>query len=256
MRTRFAIALVCLAMTADVLVAPSAASQLSVLISGGFSAAYREVLPTFERTSGIDVTTTSGGSIGSGPNTIPGQLRRGVEADVIILAREGMRDLMAEHLVLEGTDVDLARSVIGLVVRAGAPKPDISTVDNLKKVLVDARSVAVSSSTSGVYLTTTLFPKLGIGEQMAAKTSMAGAALVGRGEADVGLQQVSELLPIAGTQFVGRIPDEVQYVTTYAAAIGARSENRDNARSLIAFLSSDGVAEAIRRSGMEPVARP
>lgn len=255
MRTRFAIAIASLAMTAHVLVAPTAASQLSVLISGGFSAAYREVLPTFERTAGIDVATASGGSIGSGPNTIPGQLRRGVDADVVILAREGMRDLLAEHLVLEGTDVDLARSVIGLVVRAGAPKPDISTVDNLKKVLLSARSVAVSSSTSGVYLTTTLFPKLGIGEQMAAKTSMAGAALVGRGEADVGLQQVSELLPIAGTQFVGRIPDEVQYVTTYAAAVGARSANRDRARSLIAFLSSDGAAGAIRRSGMEPVVR-
>ena len=236
-----------------VLAAPAVASaQVKVIISGGFTAAYRELLPEFERTTGITVSTSSGGSVGSGPNTIGGQLRRGVPADMVILAREGLRDLMADQRILAGTDTDLGRSIIGMVVRAGAPKPDISTVDKLRQVLLASKSVAMSSSTSGVYLTTTLFPKLGIAEQMAPKTTMAGAVLVGRGEAEIGLQQVSELLPIAGTTFVGPIPSEVQYVTTYAAAVVAGSNQADAARRLIRFLASESSAGAITRSGMEP----
>jgi molybdate transport system substrate-binding protein len=230
-------------------------AQVKVIISGGFSAAYRELLPQFEQSTGIRVSTTSGGSVGTGPNTIPGQIRRGVEADVVILAREGLRDLAAERLIVQGSDVDLGRSVIGVIVRAGAPAPDITTVEKLRAALLAAKSVAVSSSTSGVYLTTTLFPKLGIADQMAPKTTMSGAALVGRGEAELGLQQVSEVLPIPNTQFVGTIPQDVQYVTTYAAAIVTRSTQIEAAKRLIAFLSSAGAESAIRRSGMEP-ARP
>jgi molybdate transport system substrate-binding protein len=233
----------------------SAAAQVRVIISGGFTAAYRELLPQFERSAGVTVTTSSGGSVGNGPNTIGGQLRRGVQADVVILAREGLQDLIAEHRTIAGSDADLARSIIGMVVPAGTPTPDISTVEKLKAVLLAAKSVAVSSSTSGVYLTTTLFPKLGIAAEMAGKTSMGGAAMVGRGEAEVGLQQVSEVMPIAGTQFVGTIPAEVQYVTIYAAAVVSGSTQVETAKRLIEFLSSPGAAAAIERSGMEPLAR-
>lgn len=231
----------------------SASAQVQVIISGGFTAAYRELLPSFQQSSGITVTTTSGGSVGSGPNTIGGQIRRGAPADVIILAREGLADLITEGRTVPGTDVDLARSVIGMVVRAGAPKPDISTIDRFKQALLDAKSVAMSSSTSGVYLTTTLFPKLGIAAQMASKTSMEGAALVGRGQAEIGLQQVSEVLAIPGTDFVGPIPQEVQYVTIYAAAVVAASTRVAAARRLIAFLASDESSVAIAKSGMEPL---
>ncbi len=243
---------VALAVGALVALPDAASAQLKVIASGGFTAAYRELLPQFERETGISVTTTSGGSIGSGPNTIGGQLRRGVQADLVILAREGLSELIAERRVVPGTDTNLARSLIGMVVRAGAPRPDISTVDGFTRVLLGAQSVAVSSSTSGVYLTTTLFPKLGIAEQMAAKTTMRGAALVGTGEAEIGLQQVSEVLPIKGTTFVGTIPAEVQYVTTYAGAVVAGSRQEDAARRLLTFLSSDGATAAIARSGMEP----
>lgn len=234
-------------------IAPSPAfAQVKVLISGGFSAAYRELVPEFEKTTGITVTTSSGASVGTGPNTIGAQIRRGVPADVIILAREGLRDLMAEQRTVPGTDVDLARSLIGVVVRSGAPKPDISTVDALKQTLLHAKSVAMSSSTSGVYLTTVLFPKMGIGEQMKDKVTMVGAAAVGRGEAELGIQQVSEVLAIAGVDYVGTIPAEIQYATTYAGAIVRGSQQVDAAKRLIAFLSSDGASPAIRRSGMEP----
>jgi molybdate transport system substrate-binding protein len=227
-------------------------AQVKVIISGGFSPAYRELVPEFEKDTGITVTTTSGGSVGSGPNTIGGQIRRGVPADVVILAREGLSDLIAEGRMVAGTDVDLARSIIGMIVRAGAPKPDISTVDALKQALLHAKSVAMSSSTSGVYLTTVLFPKLGIADQMAAKISTNGAAAVGRGEAEIGLQQVSEVLAVPGVDFVGSIPAEVQYVTTYAAAVVMGSTEVDASRRLIAFLSSERASAAIKKSGMEP----
>jgi molybdate transport system substrate-binding protein len=232
---------------------PSASyAQVKVIISGGFTAAYRELLPEFERTSGLTVTTTSGGSVGNGPNTIGAQIRRGVPADVIILAREGLTDLIREDRTVPGTDVDLARSVIGVIVHAGAPKPDISTVEALKQTLLKAKSVAMSSSTSGVYLTTVLFPKLGIADQMKGKISTNGAAAVGRGEAELGLQQVSEVLPVPNVDFIGTIPESVQYVTTYAAAVVKGSSQIDASRRLIAFLSSQGAMAAIKKSGMEP----
>jgi molybdate transport system substrate-binding protein len=227
-------------------------AQVKVIISGGFTAAYRELLPEFEKTSGITVTTTSGGSVGNGPNTIGAQIRRGVPADVIILAREGLKDLIGEGRTVPGTDVDLARSVIGVIVRAGAPRPDISTVEALKQALLRAKSVAMSSSTSGVYLTTVLFPKLGIADQMKDKISSNGAAAVGRGEAELGLQQVSEVLPVPGVDYVGTIPDEVQYVTTYAAAVVNGSSQVDASKKLIAFLSSEYAMAAVKKSGMEP----
>ena len=238
---------------AAVLLVPTASlAQVKVIISGGFSAAYRDLVPEFEKTAGITVATTSGGSVGSGPNTIGGQLRRGVAADVVILAREGLSELITEGRIVAGTDVDLGRSIIGMIVRAGAPKPDISTVEALKQTLLRAKSVAMSSSTSGVYLTTTLFPRLGIANEMAGKSTTSGAAAVGRGEAEIGLQQVSELLPVPGVDFVGTIPAEVQYVTVYAAAVVTGSKEIEASKRLIAFLASEGAVAAIKKSGMEP----
>jgi molybdate transport system substrate-binding protein len=238
--------------TALLMVPAASFAQVKVIISGGFSPAYRQLLPEFERSSGVTVTTTSGGSIGPGPNTIGGQIRRGVPADVVILAREGLSELIAEKRIVSGTDVDLAQSVIGMIVRAGAPKPDISTVDAFKQAMLRAKSVAMSSSTSGTHLTTTVFPRLGIAAEMAAKSSTSGAAAVGRGEAEVGLQQVSEVLAVEGVDFVGKIPAELQYVTTYAAGVVAGSREIEAAKKLIAFLSSPAAADAIRKSGMEP----
>jgi len=236
-----------------VLAFPAAAfAQVKVIISGGFTAAYRELLPEFEKTSGVTVTTTSGGSVGNGPNTIGAQVRRGVPADVIILAREGLKDLISEGRTVPGSDVDLARSVIGVIVRAGAPKPDITTVDALKQTLLRSKSVAMSSSTSGVYLTTVLFPRLGIANEMKDKITTNGAAAVGRGEAELGLQQVSEVLPVPGVDYVGTIPEAVQYVTTYAAAVVKESTEIDASKKLITFLSSEHARAAITKSGMEP----
>jgi molybdate transport system substrate-binding protein len=254
MKVQSNIARLALALVVTIALPSASYAQVKVIISGGFTAAYRELLPEFERTSGLTVTTTSGGSVGNGPNTIGAQVRRGVPADVIILAREGLTDLIKEDRTVPGTDVDLARSVIGVIVHAGAPKPDISTVEALKQTLLRAKSVAMSSSTSGVYLTTVLFPKLGIADQMKDKISTNGAAAVGRGEAELGLQQVSEVLPVPNVDFIGTIPEAVQYVTTYAAAVVKGSTQIEASKRLIAFLSSPGAMAAIRKSGMEPSA--
>jgi molybdate transport system substrate-binding protein len=132
-------------------------AQVNVLISGGFGGAYEELLPEFERASGIKVATGSGASQGTGPQTIAAQLARGVPCDVVILSREGLGELIAANRIVTGTDVDLARVPIGVAVQAGTPKPDVSTVEAFKQILLKAKTVAVPGSTSGIWLTTDLF---------------------------------------------------------------------------------------------------
>lgn len=241
---------------AAVLAVPTASfAQLKVIISGGFSAAYREVLPEFERTTGISVTTTSGGSFGNAPNTIGAQLRRGVPADVVIMSREGLSELIAEGRIAAGTDTDLAEASLGVAVRAGAAKPDITTIESFKQALLRARTVTYTSSTSGVYLMTILFPRLGIADEMARKSTTAGVATVASGEAELAVQPVSELLPVKGVDFVGTIPAELQKVNIYAAAVVAGSAQAAACKRLIAFLASDAAVAAIEKSGMQPTRR-
>jgi molybdate transport system substrate-binding protein len=242
-------------MVAGLLAWPTASfAQLKVIASGGFSAAYRQVLPEFERTTGITVATSSGASVGTDPNTIGGQVRRGVAADVIILSREGLNELIAEGRIVPGSDTDLAEVALGAAVRAGAPKPDISTVEAVTQTLLRAKSVTYTSSTSGVYLMTVLFPRLGIAEQMAKKSTTAAAAAVARGEAEITIQPVSELLAVKGIDFVGTLPAEIQKINVYAAAMVAGSAQAAAGKQLIAFLSSDAAKSAIKASGMEPPA--
>jgi molybdate transport system substrate-binding protein len=239
------------------LASPSPAhAQLKVIISGGFSTALQQVLPEFERSTGITVITLSGASQGKGPETIAAQLSRGVPADVAILSREGLAELIAAGRISAGTDVDLARAALGAAVRSGARKPDISTVEAFKQALVSARVVAVPASTSGIYLTTELFPRLGIADKLSTKIMPRGsqsAALVASGDAGIVVQPISELLHVPGIDFVGPIPAELQLIQTFAAAIVAGSTELEASRKLIAFLVSDRAAAAIKDNGMEPV---
>ncbi len=235
-----------------------ARAQLKVIISGGFSTAYQQVLPEFERSTGITVTTLSGASQGKGPETIAAQLSRGVPVDVVILSREGLAELIAAGRINAGTDLDLARAALGAAVRSGARKPDISTVEAFKQALVSARVVAVPASTSGIYLTTDLFPRLGIADKLSMKIMPRGsqsAALVASGDAAIVVQPISELLHAPGLDFVGPIPAELQLIQTFAAAIVAGSKEVEASRKLIAFLASGRAAAAIKDNGMEPVAQ-
>jgi len=244
---------VVLAIAALVACPSAAVAQITVITSGGFSAAYREILPEFERTTGVTVTTTTGASQGSGPNTIGAQLRRGVAADVVIMSFEGLQELIAEGRTHPGTATNLAMTPLGMAVRAGAPKPDISTVDAFTQTLRRAKSITFASSTTGIYLTTMLFPRLGIAAEMAAKSTTAAVAAVARGDAELAIQPVSELLHVAGTDFVGPIPKDIQYISVFAAAVVAGSKEIEKSQRLIAFLNSDSAAAAIRKAGMEPV---
>jgi molybdate transport system substrate-binding protein len=231
-------------------------ARLNVFISGGFSTSYRQLLPEFEGTTGIAVTTLSGASQGKGPETIAAQLARGVAADVVILSREGLDELTAAGRIVPGTDVELARAAIGAAVRSGTRKPQIDTVAAFTQALLGAKVVAVPASTSGIYLTSDLFPRLGIADQLTIRTTPRGAqcaALVAAGEADIAVQPVSELLREPGLDFLGLIPAELQLVQTFCAAIVAGSKETDAAGRLIAFLASGSAAAAIRGNGMEPV---
>jgi molybdate transport system substrate-binding protein len=234
-------------------------TRLNVLISGGFQGAYEQLLPKFKQTSGISVATGSGSSQGAGPQTIAAQLARGVPADVVILSREGLSELIAAQRIAAGTDVDLARVPLGVAVRTGTPKPDVSTVDAFKQVLLRAKTVAVPASTSGIWLTTDLFPRLGVADKINVKVTPRGSdatGLVALGGAAVAVQPVSEIVHAAGVDFAGSIAPEIQFVQVFSAAVVANSGEIENSKRLIEFLSSSRASEAIRNSGMEPLARP
>jgi len=239
------------------LAATASADEIRVMTSGGFTAALLDVIPEFERATGNKVVTTFGASMGEAPDAIPARLQRGEPVDVLILADSALDELMKQGRVRAGSRVDLARSSIGMVVRAGAPRPDISSADALKRTLLQAKSIAYSASASGVYLSTELFQRLGIAEQVMGKSrkieSERVAAIVARGDAEIGFQQISELLPVAGVDYVGPLPPEVQRVTVFSAGVAAGAGAPDAARALIRFLASPVVAPAIRKSGMEPV---
>ena len=235
----------------------AASAKVKVLMSGGFTGAYQQLLPEFERTSGIKVATGSGSSQGSGPQTIGAQLARGVSADVVILSREGLTELIAANRIAAGTDVDLARVPLGVAFRAGTPRPDVSTVDAFKQVLLKSNTIAVPGSTSGIWLKTNLFPRLGIAENVNVKMTPRGTdatAMVAAGDADLAVLPVSEIVVAPGVDFAGAIPSEIQLVQVFAAAVVAGSKEIEGAKRLIEFLASPRASETIKRSGMEAFA--
>ena len=232
-------------------------AQLNVLISGGFSGAYEQLLPEFERTSGIKVKTGSGASQGAGPQTIAAQLARGVPTDVVILSREGLTELIAANRIAAGTDVDLAQVGLGVAIRSGTPKPDVSTVEAFKQIALKARIVAVPASTSGIWLTANLFPRLGIADRIDVRKTPRGsdaAAMVAAGIAAIAVMPDSEILVAPGVAFAGSLASEIQFMQVFSAAAVAGTKQIEGARKLIAYLASARACEAIRNSGMEPFA--
>lgn len=249
---------ICILLLAAALVAPGASfAQIKVMASGGFSPALHNLLPEFQRRTGIQVSTASGSSQGNGPQTIGSQLRAGAQADMVIMAREGLDVLIEEGRVVEGSAVDLAKTPIGVSMRAGAAKPDLSTVDAFKRALLAAKVVAVPSSTTGIYLVGELLPRLGLAEAITVKSTPRGAAAVGMvaaGEAVFSMQPVSEILHVPGVELAGLIPSEVQYISVFSAGIVRGSQQREACERLIAFLKSGDAADAIKNTGMEPAA--
>ena len=238
----------------------AAAAEVQVMASGGLTAGYRTLIPEFERATGHRLGTVQGASMGAAPDAIPQRLARGEPADVLLLAADGLEALIARGLAQPGSRVDIARSLIGLAVRQGAPRPDISTVDALRQALLAAGSIAYSASASGVYIETEMYRRLGIHDQVMPKSrrilSERVGTVVARGEAEIGFQQVSELLPIEGIDYVGTIPEAVQQPTIFCAGLATNAREPEAARALIRFLASPEAAPALARTGLEPLARP
>jgi len=235
----------------------ASADEIRVLTSGGFAAALAELGPRFERDAHATVAITEGATLGAGPDSIPSRLQRGEPADVLIMSAAALDELIKAGKVAAGSRVDLGRSGIGMAVKAGASKPDIRTVAALTQTLLHAQSIAVSSSISGVYLRTELFQRLGVADRVLPKTRIVETGRVGtavaRGDAEIGFQQTSELVPLGGIDYVGPLPADVQRTTVFAAGIVSGAANAAGARRLIDFLASPAARDAIRRSGLDPV---
>jgi len=231
--------------------------EIRVITSGGFAAAYDILAPEFEQATGIKLITSYGSSSGGAPDSIPSRLSRGEATDIIILSRSSLDRLTDSGEVVAESRVDLVRSSIGLAVRAGAPAPDISSTESFIETVLAAESIGYSASASGTYLSTELFPRLGIWDEIEPKSkrilSERVATVVARGEVQIGFQQISEIIPIEGIYFVGPIPSAVQRVTTFSAGITTGANNSADAYALINYLSSVEVADTITDTGLEPV---
>ncbi|MGZ9707424.1 substrate-binding domain-containing protein [Pseudomonas sp. GNP013] len=247
-KTLTALALSALALTAQ-------AEQLKVMTSGGFTAAYKLLGPQYAKQSGDTLDTILGPSMGKAPEAIPNRLARGEHADVVIMVGYALDELIKQGKVDPASRVELADSRIGLVVKEGAAKPVINTDADLKAVLSKAKSVAYSDSASGVYVEKELFKKLG----MPAKGTMIERApvaeQVAKGDYEVGLQQVAELLPVKGVTFVGKLPEDVQSVTRFAAGIPVNAEHKDEAKALLKFLASPEAQPVVQSTGLDSVSR-
>jgi molybdate transport system substrate-binding protein len=239
------------------LAGPAAAAEVRVMISGGLTVAYNALVPEFERATGHKVLTAYGPSMGTTINAIPVRLERGEPADVLIMVGYALGDLVKNGKVIADSRVDLVKSSIGVAVKAGAPRPDISSADAVKRALLAAKSVAYSDSASGVYVSTEMFAKLGIADEMKDKARKIPATPVGEivahGDAEIGFQQISELKPVQGIDIIGPLPSELQKVTVFSAGIATVSKEPDAGRALIKFLASPAARAGIIKSGMEPI---
>ena len=246
------------------LLVPGAASaeEVQVMISAGFYGVYAELGPAFERATGHRLITTRGPSMGDSPEAIPTRLARGETADVVILDGGSADELAKRGFVRASTKVDLARSRIGMVVRAGAATPDIGSVEAFRRTLLAAESIGYSDSGSGTYLSSTLFAKLGVADQVLGKgrkvrgppSGEPVAAVVARGEVEIGFQQVSELIHVPGVTFVGPLPAELQPGFSFAGAITSAARQPDAALALLRFLASPEAASTILEHGLTPPA--
>src|SRR3984885_9038425 len=259
MKSKFAIlrALALGFATALLLSGAADAAEVRVMISGGLTAAFKALAPEFERATGNKVLIAYGPSMGTTVNAIPVRLDHGEAADVLIMVGYALDDLVKQGKVIADSKVDLVKSPIGIAVKSGTPKPDISSADAVKRALLAAKTIAYSDSASGVYVSTEMFNKLGVLDAMKDKARKIPATPVGEivahGDAELGFQQISELKPVSGIDIVGQLPPELQKITVFSAGIASVSKEPEAGRALIKFLTSPAAAPVIIKSGMEPI---
>jgi len=240
--------------------APKVTHQVTMMTSGAFAATATELKPGYESSTGDSLAIVYGSSMGGASDSIPARLARNEPVDVVILARASLDELVAQGKVVPGSQVDLVNSLIGFAVRTGAPKPDVGTVAAVRATLLAAPSIAYSASASGTYYQNEMLKNLGIEAQVKPKSkrilSERVGTVVARGDAELGLQQVSELLPIPGIDFVGVLPPELQRMTTFSAGISTTARDVEGARALIRYFASPAVVPVLRRNGLESASRP
>jgi molybdate transport system substrate-binding protein len=227
------------------------AAEVKVLSSAAVKEPFVELIPGYERSSGNKVVATWAGTV-----NVLKRLQDGEVADLVVLAGPTIDDLIKQGKIVAGSRVDLAKSGVGVAVRSGAPKPDISTADALKRALLAAKSIAYSTGPSGVYLDG-LFQRMGIADELKAKTKVSAPGvpvgeMVARGEAEIGFQQVSELLPVAGIDYVGPLPAEIQTITVFSGGIHTGASQPDAAKALVKYITSPEAVPVIKKKGMEP----
>jgi molybdate transport system substrate-binding protein len=225
-------------------------AEIRVMSSSAMKAAFLELVPGFERATGHKVVTS----------WIPGvdllrRVKDGETGDLVIMQAGSIDELIRLGRIAPGSRVDLAKSGVGVAVRAGATKPDISSAAALKRALLAAKSIAYSTGPSGVYLAG-LCQRLGIADQLKPRIRQVKGepvgAVVARGEAEIGFQQVSELLPVPGIDFLGPLPADIQQITVFSAGLQVGAREPAAARALVEFITAPAAAPVIRKKGLEP----
>ena len=233
------------------------AIDIKVLSTTAMKMVFEDLSTAFERATGNRLDIMLGPSL-----RLEKQIGEGEVADVAIVSANGVRDLVDQGRLVDGSAVEIAMSAIGVAVPKGAPKPDLSTVEGFKRAMLAAKSIAcsrpVGGGQSGVHLAQ-VFADLGIAEQMQAKAKygaggaagLAGLVLL-RGEADIGIQQMAELMAVDGIDVVGPLPAEIQMVTPFVAAIPTNAAHAAAGRAVIAFLTTPDARRVIKAKGLEP----
>jgi molybdate transport system substrate-binding protein len=236
---------------AVVLATPVNAAEISLLSSTAMREALEDLVPMFERASGHKVTITFKSGV-----DVSAALRAGVHADIAVSTNVALDELAKEGRIVAGSRVDFIRARVGVAVKAGAPKPDISTPDGFRNALLAAKSIGYSKGPSGIHLEGVM-KKLGIFDQVKPKLIQPAlgvrvGAMVARGEAEIGVQQINELLPIPGIDFVGPLPNELQTVLVYSLGVPATAKERDAAAALMKYLTSESALPVLKTLGMDP----
>jgi molybdate transport system substrate-binding protein len=228
-------------------------TSLRVLSTLAVMGAMRELTALYETGTGVPITAEFSPTV-----ALLERLRGGEHADIAILTAQGVDDLAQQGIIRPGTRTDMALSYVGIAVKSGAPKPDIGSVDAFKATILAARSVAYSKiGASGIFFAG-LLDRLGIAGAVNARAVIVPSGFTAErlltGEADLAVQQISELLVVPGIEVVGPLPREIQTVATFSAGLLAGSAQVEKAQALLHFLASPAIAPVLRRAGLEPAA--
>jgi molybdate transport system substrate-binding protein len=231
-----------------------AAAEIKVLTAGAFKQVLLVLVPEFEKQTGHKVILEND-TVGALTKRIEG----GEAFDLAVLTPAAVNDLSAKGKFVAGSRTNLGRVGVGVVVKEGAPKPDLSSVDAFKRALLAAKSVAyidpAAGGSSGIYVAG-LLDKLGVAAEVKPKAKLipggAVAEHIARGEAELGIHQISEILPVKGITLVGPLPADIQNNTVYAAGLGANGKESEAAKALLKTLSGPAAADVLKSKGMEP----